>query len=408
MTQSTDRTEVDPAWERRVAQASIVGDLHRAVRDAAKDEGLAEALAWHESIDPTSHVGSRHHVVPAFLLRRWAHNSQVRVRSKIAGTTRTSNVADLAITDFYTFVRKDGSKDSTFEALLGEVERAASRIIDQIFNPFVRHDAISTADVARLAQFTAFQVVRGPRTRRAAELQCEWFAKQVLGSTIPSDELASWTITPHQNTVLKATLPSAEDVVPFLLNRPLTIVWLDSPMLLITDEPVVTLGDRAGTHHHPACQAGDSAQPRRKKKGRRLRTDRQVVHFWSTAEHGLGVADEIVIPVGPSTALHWGALELEPQVDKIATLRLTADESDQFAAEVNGRQCDQALDWIISTRDDDALVARDIPPLGPLIGVCDGGSAASAHLQTAPNPARPHRLTAPAQERVSRNQKPAS
>jgi hypothetical protein len=326
----------------------------------------------------------------------------VLVRSKIIGATRTSNVADLAITDFYTFIRDGNVKDSSFESILGEVEGATAPIVDQIYSPFVRPGSLTYEQVARLAQFAAFQLVRGPRSRRAAELQAEWFAKMSLSGTVETDELSNWTITPHQNTVLQATLPNAEEMVGFFLNRPLTVIRLDRPRLLIVDEPVVALGDRAGVQHRPECRQNmPSVRTTRKRKRRRPRTDQELVHFWSTAERGVGVADEVVLPIGPRMALHWGSLAITPQIHATSTETLGAEDSARFASVVNDRQCDQALDWVISRLDDTELATRNVPAPAPLIGICDGGSPASAHLNRAPSPARPGRLTVPDASRPS-------
>ncbi len=72
---------------------------------------------------------------------------------------------------------------------------------------------------------------------------------------------------------------------------------------------------------------------------------------------------------------------------------LTSEESEQFAELVNSAICNQALDWIISTPDDVEFATRAFPPVGPLLHICDGKSAATDAVNETPTPMRPHRLT---------------
>src|SRR4051794_18928330 len=105
-------------YSRRLAPAEV---------DQAADDYVA-------SLDRRQYVGKRHHIVPRFILARFANSrEQVWVRDRVTDTETDTgglrNVKDLAIRDFYTFVDKSGELDSSFESLLGEVETTADKVL---------------------------------------------------------------------------------------------------------------------------------------------------------------------------------------------------------------------------------------------------------------------------------------
>jgi hypothetical protein len=82
------------------------------------------------TIDPTQYVGAKHHVVPRFILKRFANaKDQVLVRDRATGERRLSNIKALAVTDFYTFIDQVGELNSSYEQMWGVVERAAADIL---------------------------------------------------------------------------------------------------------------------------------------------------------------------------------------------------------------------------------------------------------------------------------------
>ncbi|WP_280343161.1 DUF4238 domain-containing protein [Nocardia neocaledoniensis] len=67
--------------------------------------------AWLQSVDRFNKVGSRHHVIPRFLLHRWANSTdQIWVKSKHDRREGIRGIRDLGIKDFYTFLATDGQQ----------------------------------------------------------------------------------------------------------------------------------------------------------------------------------------------------------------------------------------------------------------------------------------------------------
>lgn len=189
-------------WQVRAARAEAVMDAFNEFFTAG-DVGEAEAQHWLAGLDRRSHVGSRHHFVPRFMLDRWATSGQVLVYSRIEARYGIRNVRDLAIKDFYTFIDLNGEKDSSMESILGVVEQSAAAVLDDLLNPFAFPRPVEVWEVAALAQLAAYQTVRTPRHRREIELHAEWFAKTVAQGRIPDARLREITVTPHQNDAIR-------------------------------------------------------------------------------------------------------------------------------------------------------------------------------------------------------------
>jgi hypothetical protein len=387
-------------WQIRAGRAEVVMDAFQSFLRADDEFNDEEATRFLASVNPLSHVGARHHTVPRFLLERWADkSSQVQTYSRIEEQFRTRNIRDLAIKDFYTFVDLEGRKDSSMEVILGEgVERPAAAVLRDLLNPFVAPRPADVSDLAALAQFAAFQVVRTARHRREGELHAEWYAKTVVEGRISDAELREIVVTPHQNDSIRMMGDAAFRFMALFACRPVALVLLDRPRLLIGDDPVlVNPGPKDDTHVADCFQtdaqiSARMARERRKKKGRRRRQEGRIVHFSSTVPRGLGVALEIVLPVTPRAALLWGPLHDTPYVGDIVRERLDEAESEWFANLANDAICLQALDWVASTPIDEQFVDRVFPPVGPLMRVCDGVNAASVALNETPQRLRPARL----------------
>ena len=194
-------------------------------------------------------MGSRHHYVPRFILERWATGGQVRTFSRIQDQFATRNINDLAMKDFYTFIDEDMEKNSTMESLLGEIEKPVARLLRDLFNPFTKPRRIEPDELAELATFAAFQFVRTLRHRREVELHAEWFVKTTAQGQVPDADLREITVTPHQNDAIRSMGQSAQDFMPLLACRPVALVVLDRPLLLIGDDPLlINSGPDDGTH----------------------------------------------------------------------------------------------------------------------------------------------------------------
>lgn len=389
------RDDAVTEWRRRIR-------LAERLREEFSDEVLATAeddeaaLRWLASVDPQAAVGSRHHVVPRFVLRRWANTSgRVQVFSKVERTVGVRNISDLAIKDFYTIIDNDGLRSSVMESILSEMEAAAAAAIRDLLNPFAVPRPFHE-HVATLAQFAAFQLVRTPRHRREAELHAEWYAKTMASGKIDEAELRELVIVPHQNEAISRMSHQSTGLFPLLFCRPIALVVLDGPRLFMGDEPVI-LNSPAGAIHVSDCFLTDAQiqtrmDKERRKKRKRQRPVQRVVHFSSTVPRGAGVASEIVLPISPRAALVWGPLHDSPHMGGIDRVEVSGPESERFAALANAAICNQALDWIVSTTSDRAFAARDFPEIGPLMRVCDGENAASLAVNQTPVRMRPARL----------------
>ena len=122
--------------------------------------------------DPAVGVGSVHHIVPRFYLRRFAdERDQITVVSRITGQRRDAPV-DKAHRqkDFYTFVNTDGESDGRVEQLLGLVEGQAATALRNTFHPVFGRWPPMGEHRLELIQFVAFQSLRGRRQRRQMEM----------------------------------------------------------------------------------------------------------------------------------------------------------------------------------------------------------------------------------------------
>lgn len=357
------------------------------------DDKAAHFIA---QVNPREYVGSRHHTVPRFLLSRWAAKNKAAVYHRVESAFRTENVSNLAIKDFYTFIDKSGSLDSSYESLLGEIESPAANMIDHLLSAFWRVPNLSPDQLFELALFMSFLPVRTARRRREMELQGEWHAKTLAEGRMSDAELRKITVIPHQNNMLSSSFTAARKLVPFFVCRPVVLMRLQGARLLIGDEPLIVNAPATETHH-PDCVVTEDewrrreAKERRKKKRRRRPVNR-VIHFQSTAQRGLGVADELVLPISPRAALWWGPLGQDVFTGPVEAEKLSVAESQRFADLANAATARQALDWIIGTVDDSDFRTMAMPPLEPLLRVCDRENAAAHAVNKVPERFRPYRL----------------
>jgi len=290
-------------------------------------EGDPRASEFLESLDPRMYVGGRHHTVPKFLLERWSTKEQVHVYSRVDDTFSVRNIKDLAVKDFHTFVDHAGQLDSSFESLLGAVEAPAAAAISRLLSPFSSSVDMAPDEIAEIVIMVSFQAVRTTRARRVLELQAEWYVKAMAQGRVPDVALREISVVPHQNDLLRTSMTLAQELLPLVACRPMALIVLDTPRLLIGDEPLlVNVGPDDG-EHHPDCFLGKREINRRiakeRHKKRRLRRDvSRVLHIRSTTPRGLGVALELVLPVSPRAALWWGPLQDAPFEGPIEVDRL--------------------------------------------------------------------------------------
>lgn len=194
--------------------------------------------AWLRSIDRFGKVGSRHHVIPKFLLEKWADsNGLIWVKQKQDLKEGVRNIRDVGITDFYTFLATDGQLDSSMEELLSVVEGQAARVLEHLNNPYSVSTTLTPEQFEHLATFVAFQMARSPRRRREYELMADWYGKTMaagqLASNITEDELRTLEFVPHQNEHISTIGPMANTLTDLLMDRPFCLITIDRPLFLI-------------------------------------------------------------------------------------------------------------------------------------------------------------------------------
>jgi hypothetical protein len=341
------------------------------------------ARRWFESSDPAVGVGTKHHTVPAFYLRRFAdNNGRLLVRDRPTGRLfPPRTVSKLAVTDFYTVLTKDGTFDGRMEQLLGRVEGEAAQLLKLMLSPFRKPGPLSEIEQLTLCQFLAFQMVRGPRKRREMELQADYAVKLQAGDRLTERDLREITAVPHPNEHIQLMGPLSFQICRYLLPRPVQVVRIDTPLFVTCDEPVLVDNDDH-VEHTPDCSITRGELRRRIRRATAAGTTyQQHIHIWPTRPAGVQVADAIVMPLTSKALLVLGPIgeRLRPEVF------LSSDDARELAENVNGALVDQAYEWVAARPDHPSFRDWTFPPPGPLIGVCDGGSVMSQQLKHAPS-----------------------
>jgi hypothetical protein len=346
----------------------------------------AERIArrWSDSIDPAVGVGAKHHTVPAFYLRRFADKDKhLLVRERPTGTLSTRTVSKLAVTDFYTAITKDGQLDAAIEQILSVVENNAAEVLQLLLSPFRRPGPLAAEDHLALCQFLAFQMVRGPRKRREIELEADYAVKMQAGDALTERDLREITAVPHPNAHIQLMGPLAYSIFQWLQHRPVQIVWLDAPLLVTCDEPVL-VDNEDHVKHLPECSLTRTGpRQRRSNASAGGSAKHQIIHVWLTRPSGVQVADAVAMPLTPKALLVLGRIGDRPDPEVF----FDGGDARALADEVNAALVDQAYEWVAAHPGHRTFRDWELPPPGPLIGVCDGGTVMSQQLKAAP----PHR-----------------
>src|SRR5262245_41372673 len=122
----------------------------------------------------------RHHLVPAFYLRRFSNDkAQIKVVSRDLKHSFVTSITKAASeVDFYATQTADGKTSRDVERLLSQVETVAARVIADIldrgsFPP-------SEGDRVHLAIFLATQFTRGRDKRHAGEMMTDYASKRLF------------------------------------------------------------------------------------------------------------------------------------------------------------------------------------------------------------------------------------
>ncbi|MFC8532056.1 DUF4238 domain-containing protein [Nocardia sp. NPDC057227] len=356
---------------------------------------------WFRTVDRFGKVGSRHHVIPRFLLQKWADsNGQVWVKSKHDRAEGRRNTRDLGIKDFYTFLATDGQLDSTVEEMLSVIEKRGADVLKRLNNPYFADVILSHEEFIHLCEFVAIQVTRSPRRRREHELLADWYGKTVAAGTTPDriteDDLRGIEFSPHQNEHIGLMIPMADELARQLLGRPVYLVSIDRPIFLLGDEAVVLNTSGDAIHHQPECAVTEEEFKHKleravRKKRRRRPEIRRITHLYTTQPRDIRSAVEIAMPISPRTVLLFGS-EAEDWEGRVVRERIHGPDAGELAAAINERIVEYSLDVIVGRVEDESFRELPIPERAPLMAVCGSGGAAQDAVMSVPRRLRPNRL----------------
>lgn len=352
------------------------------VPESAGPDVDAAAAALFGRIDPSLHVGDRHHIVPRFVLSRFANEKgQVFARDRRTGVGSRRNVRDLAVRDYYTFLSTTGAFDGSFETILGGVESDAATILrSNLASSFAR--AFSMDDKCAIDAFVAFQFVRGPRLRRTNEIVADYGVKFLNQGKLSRADLDELEFVPHQNEHIQLMAKLAEKIVVRLAQRAACIVTLDRPLLVICDEAVLldppddfTYDDEARRDRDRIARSVDAAAE-------------DIVQLRGGTGVGIVDAAAIFMPVGPRHAIIYGSPGVAGDTPHFS---LQGADATGFADEVIRLSLDQAVDWVVAHPEHPDFADRVMPPMTPPMAIFDGGTPMSRRLRTDTR-RRPYRL----------------
>lgn len=214
----------------------------------------------------------RHHVVPQFLLDRFAKDGLIELIDRHNFTKRRQSAVPTALAqnDFYT-LESDAGRDPAVEKMFAdEVEGPAASALRKVIDQ--RRSSTFPALRQNISAFLAFQFIRGESTRRAiVEEHRAMFQKTALVATPeilradirrresrePSEqevrelwEFAQNTdaykvVVPNEAEAhLGIALPIAQELIPLIYDRQWVILVFDTPLLLTGDEPVAVVGKK--------------------------------------------------------------------------------------------------------------------------------------------------------------------
>lgn len=322
------------------------------------------AREWSDAVDHSAAVGARHHIVPRFLLARFASpQGRLRVRDRVTGTDSIRGIGDMAVRDFYTAVTDARVLDASFETLLSEIEGAAAEVLHTHLDAtaFTRPRPLSDSERFKIDTFVSMQYVRGMRMRRGLEIMTDYGMKLVNQDKLSVTDIDELDIVPHSNDHLRMMAPLSEHAFEELATRPLTIVTIDQPLLITGDEPVVLLHEGPRPKVNPngyANVSGPGIDPH------------DVVQFHSP-RGGFAEANKIALAVSPTTVLVYGlkhdGWEGPPQ-------RLAGSAAGAAAKEHNATVIDGAIDWVAAHPDHASFRTMKMPSPAPIMTIIDGGS----------------------------------
>ncbi|MEU8134989.1 hypothetical protein [Streptodolium elevatio] len=154
----------------------------------------------------------------------------------------------------------------------------------------------------------------------------------------------------------------ALDFQPYLLARPLTIMELTAGALVSGDEPVVL--NQSEDYPAPLLPPRRRIRSRRRRGQRIPRPRRELIQV-QNKRGGIALAEEIVMPVGPRTAVVYGP----PGSTAPPLVQLAQDDSLAAAAELNAMLLEQTYFFAYCHPDGRFLLEAELPDVGALMNV---------------------------------------
>ena len=330
------------------------------------------AWPWFASSDRATGVGARHHTVPAFYLRRFVGSSErLLVRDRPTGRLLPAiTVSKLAVTDFYTVLREDGTLDGRMEQLLGRVEGEAAQLLKVLLSPCRRPGPLTEAERCALCQFLAFQMVRGPRRRREMELQADYAVRLQAGDALTGQDMREVAVVRHPNEHIRLMGRLSYAIFRSLVPRPVQILRIGVPLFVTCDEPVLVDNGNHVRHRPEYFFTREELRRRRDRAKTAGPTYQQRTHLWPAWPAGVQGAGAISMPLTPSALLVLGRAGEQP----VPEVFIDGDDARQLAEYVNAALVGEAYAWVAARPDHPSFRDWTFPPPRPLIGVCNGGS----------------------------------
>lgn len=338
----------------------------------------AAAEAWVSGIDRKQHVGSRHHIVPRFILKRFANDQeQVRVRYPGRRDHKLCSISDLAVKDFYTFIDQQGELDASYEQLWGVIEGQASGVLrTHLDSAFFKPHPFTRSDKQVIDSLVAIQSVRGPAARRASELIADYGVKLLNQDKMSAEDMTRWEFIPHQNEHLQTVAALADKSEQELANRGARLVTLDRPLLVVSDEPVWL--ERPKSYAPPTRAQLRQFPPGVQVDGRDVPPE-DVIMFQNPRGVGFAEAGRIALPIDPRIAIVY---DKPGTARPMPHLELNGTEANLFAKDLVGACLEQAVLWVAGHPDHPRLANVRLPKPQPALIIIDGGSNLAHNART--------------------------
>jgi hypothetical protein len=193
-------------------------------------------------------VVNKAHIVPRCYLRRFAINDRIAIHLTHSEERRTVSIDDAAVRRrFYRRTRPDGTPIDDVEHSLAQLEAAVAPILQNLEDRW----PLGRAEKVAVAEFFAFQAVRGPRWRAWHDQ----FTKKALdekrrdpvhqlesGILVPLtqrhiDELQEAWLSPTER--LRSMMGIASKLITIFASMRWDLLVLEDDELVLSDHPVV-------------------------------------------------------------------------------------------------------------------------------------------------------------------------